>query len=222
MKMSQLWYVAAAVLVASLCAGCTPRVTVETPVAPAEPESFRGLFTYLDGRGELRPCGKTDVTPLSVTPTPALLDAYATETAQGYPGQAIVVAFRGTRDPKTGRVIVRDVEEASAKTPSTTCLPYDVWGLGTEPFWSLQVSAAEGLAEWSVLGEPTRAYAYAAPTVEDGGRVRRYYFRGAQRMKVTVTEEPCRDASAGNRYDYAVTVERAGVTYSGCGTRTAQ
>ena len=197
---------------------CSPRAGA---LAPSEPEEFRGLFAHAEGASTLLPCGAGadggTVEAVPITATPALLAAYARATRQGYPGQRIEVAFRGTRDPETGRVVVRDHSAAVAKTRHSACLPAELWALGNEPYWSLQVSRAEGVAEWSAIGEQTVPYAYAAPTVEEGGALRRYYFRGQQRLKVTVTEEACEDTMAGNRYPYRVRVERAGRVYEGCG-----
>lgn len=211
--------VASAAMVASLVGACTPRLADAVP-APAEPEEFRGLFAHLGGASTLLPCDPTAAGPVAavpVDPTPALLEAYARATRQGYPGQRVEVAFRGTRDAETGRIVVREHRTAAAKTPRGTCLPSELWALGNEPFWSLQISHAEGLAEWSAIGAPTVRYDYAAPSVQSEGKVRRYYFHGDQRLKATVTKATCEDATSGNRYPYRVRVERAGGVYEGCG-----
>ena len=220
MSLAYLRNIALVTIVVYGAAACAPRTGAKV-VAPAEPEDFRGLFAHVDGASSLLPCGThadgAAAEALPVDPTPALLEAYARATRQGYPGQRIEVAFRGARDPETGHIAVRDYSAAVAKTRHSACVPAELWALGNEPYWSLQISRAEGVAEWSAIGEQTVPYAYAAPTVGEGGRVRRYYFGGRQRLKVTVTEEACEDSEAGNRYPYRVRVERAGRVYEGCG-----
>ena len=220
MSRAYLRNIALVAIVVSAVAACSPR-SGSAVVAPSEPEDFRGLFGHVDGASTLLPCEAGAeggaVTAVPVDATPALLEASARATRRGCPGQRIEVAFRGTRDVETGRLTVREYTTAAAKTPHTACLPSELWAVGSEPFWSLQVSAAEAVAEWSALGEATVAYPYAAPTLEREGKVRRYYLRGDQRLKVTVTEASCEDSMAGNRYPYRVRVERAGRVYEGCG-----
>ena len=185
-----------------------------------------GLYREEGGRQLFVPCGSPSETYEIVEPDADLTVRYTDATMQGYPGQPVVLELVGALRPdaaarpdRNGELVVARVSRMRAKNPRNTCVPYDFWALGNEPFWSLQVSAAEGVAEFSRLGASTVRLGYAPPSLEDDGRVTRYFFPGEQRLKVTFTEEPCTDTMAGNPYGYTAVIEFAGATYRGCGQR---
>ncbi len=194
----------------------------------AEVVTVEGLYRSAQRNGILVPCGDRRGPGYEVVTSPALDAAYAKTIRQGYEGQPVVATLTGRLEampaapggagepPAMQRFYVESVDTLAAKNPRNTCVPYDFWALGNEPFWNVQISSNEGLAQWSMLGENTVGYEYAAPLVEQGGQVTRYVFPGQQRMKVTLTKGECIDNMAGNRFPYSVVVERAGKSYRGC------
>lgn len=199
---------------------------VVEPAAPLQAKLISGLYREEGGRGLFTPCAEPgEVYELS-TPDSALASRYAEAILQGYPGQSVVIDLRGELLPgqlptnrRTGQIVFSSLERIRAKNPRNTCIAYDFWGLGNEPFWSLQVSAAEAVAEFSLLGANTVRFAYAPPSIEQDGKITRYFFPGEQRLKATFTEAPCEDTMAGNPYAYSVVVEYNGKTYRGCASR---
>ena len=194
---------------------------------------FRGLFrATADGALEWVPCSDPTKTYWVLGDTEALERAATdlTVDADGYAGQSVMARVRGRlRSVGDGgsaprpsgydaQLVVSGVDRVEGKNRRNYCLDYELWAFGNEPFWSLYVSAAEGVAELTRLGAPTMRFAYAEPVVEDEGRLTRYFLRGdTQRLKVRVEREACSDTMAGNRYPYRVEVEVAGETLRGCG-----
>ena len=194
------------------------------------PELHRGLFRVRAGKYEFTPCEAPERTYWVIGDTDELLDVYEAATIDGYDGQNIVAALRGqlvTPRPSRGaaqaspydaQLRVSAVERVRAKSPRDACLPYDYWASGNEPYWSLQVSAAEGVIELSRMGAPTIAAPYVEPVVSEQGRVTSYVAEGTrQRLRVRVIAETCVDAMAGTTYPYRVEVEAGEERLTGCG-----
>ncbi len=232
-------------LVAYLIGGCMPKpltsagdaskpspgeasVTKAGVAYGAEVVTLRGLYRPTREGSVFDPCGTPGAAAYEVVRTPALDEAYRMTTRQGFDGQSVVATLTGRlevvakvdggsgqpRAPR--RFYLEAIDTLEAKNPRNTCIPYTFWAFGSEPFWNLEISRNESIAEWSALGENAQRYEYAEPLVERGGKVTRYVFPGEQRLKVTVVEEPCTGDMSGNRYPFAVTVERAGKSYTGC------
>ena len=209
-------------------AGTSDAASAKTPApgqdaAAQDYDILSGLYREVDGRRLFVPCGEPAAVYELSQSNADLSEEYSDALMQGYPGQAVVIEVEGKLQPDTrpqperaGELRVRSLRRMRAKNPRNTCVAYDFWALGNEPFWSLQISAAEGLAEFAQLGARTVRFDYAAPTVEADGTTTRYYFAGEQRLKVTITEEDCTDSMAGNPYTHTATVEYAGKTYRGC------
>lgn len=194
-----------------------------------ELKSFTGLYRMLEGKLEFRPCDRANDTYWVLGNTDELNELYEGATAQGYPGQYVVAELVGAlrkqepsrgaamASPYTAQLAVDRVVKVRAKNARNACLPYDYWATGNEPFWSLQISEAEGVMELSQLGEPTVRFDFTKPTLEQDGKLWRYYSAGtSQRIKVRITVEPCEDTMSGNVSTHTVEVEYAGKTLSGC------
>lgn len=121
---------------------------------------------------------------------------YRSATQQGYPGQRVVADLRGrleALDPGAtptpaglnlnGVLVSEELSKVHTKNPHNTCFPCNYWALGNEPSWSLQISEAEGLAEFSRLGAQTVRFDYSAPSIESEGSVLRYYFPASSDSK---------------------------------------
>ena len=212
--------------------------TAESPatVEPAEPQrasetsqTITGLYRIADGRHEFLPCEAPDKVYWILGDLPSLEQAYADATLQGYAGQHVYAEFTGAlvepeadrgaakSSPYDAQFRVASVQRIRPKNPRNTCLPSDYWGQGNEPFWSLQISKAEGVIELSQLGAPTVAFPYAKPVLEEDGRITHYVTEGTeQRLKVAVYQEECLDDMAGNRFTHRMEVRFKGQVLRGC------
>ena len=194
--------------------------------------NFVGLYRERDGKLEFVPCEAAEKSYWVLGNTERLTSLYESATRQGYPGQYVVASVKGMlrkpspsrgaamASPYTAQLEVSEVVEVRPKNFRNTCIPYEFWALGNEPFWSLQISAAENVVEFSQLGSKTISAKYVKPTTDAADGPIRYYipFDNGQRMKVTVMTQSCEDSMAGNKYPYTVELEYNGQTYSGCAT----
>ena len=188
-----------------------------------------GLFRIADGKYEFRPCEAPTKRYWVLGPLSELDERYADATLQGYPGQNVVATLTGAlvqprssrgaaqSSPYDAQFRVTSIDRVRAKNPRNACPPADFWGAGNEPFWSLQISEAEGVIELSQVGAPTVAFPYVEPVVAKGGAETSYITEGTeQRLKVRVYAEECLDDMAGNRYTHRMEVTYKGQVLKGC------
>jgi len=204
----------------------------DMPIDKVE-QTYVGLYRQRDGKLEFTPCEAPEKSYWVLGETEALEELYASAIRQGYEGQNVVASMRGVlKKPKPSRgaamaspydaqLVVSEVVKVRPKNFRNTCVPFDFWGLGNEPFWSLQISEAEGIIEFSKLGAATEVAEYVKPSIENEGLTSRYFmtFPSGQRMKVKVTKEDCKDSMAGNPYDYSIEVSYNGEVLKGCATK---
>ena len=202
---------------------------VDDMPSDAVDQVFVGLYSQDGATLEFIPCDAPEKSYWVLGETEKLTDLYASAIRQGYAGQNVVASVRGmlkktkssSNSPYDAQLIVKEVVKVRPKNFRNTCVPFDFWGLGNEPFWSLQISEAEGIVEFSKLGAPTEVAKYVKPSIENDGLTSRYFmtFPSGQRMKVAVTKEDCADSMAGNPYGYSIEVSYNGETLQGCATK---
>ena len=190
---------------------------------------FVGLYSQAGSKLEFVPCDAPQKTYWVLGETEKLQDLYESATRQGYEGQNVVASVRAmlkkkklnSNSPYDAQLVVKEVVKVRPKNFRNTCVPFDFWGLGNEPFWSLQISEAEGIIEFSRLGAATEVAEYVKPSIEKDGLLSRYYatFPSGQRMKIAVSQEACTDSMAGNPYDYSIEVDYNGEVLQGCATK---
>ncbi len=190
---------------------------------------FVGLFSQKKNKLEFIPCNAPDKTYWVIGATDKLQELYESATRQGYEGQNVAASVRGmlkkpnvsSNSPYDAQLQVKEVVKVRPKNFRNTCVPFDFWGLGNEPFWSLQISEAEGIVEFSRLGAATEVAEYVKPSIENEGLRSRYFvtFPSGQRMKIAVNKEDCKDSMAGNPYAYSIEVSYNGEVLQGCATK---
>ncbi|MCC7507126.1 MAG: copper resistance protein NlpE N-terminal domain-containing protein [Saprospiraceae bacterium] len=91
----------------------------------------------------------------------------------------------------------------------------DFVGLGTEPFWSLELDFEKNFRFVPMSGDSLELPAVA---VQEKGGVWRYESKaGTARLDVEIKKETCSDGMSDNVYEYAVTLRVNGEEYKGCG-----
>lgn len=199
----------------------------------AAEQVYVGLYRQKGPKLEFIPCDAPQKKYWVLGETDKLTDLYESAIRQGYEGQNVVASVRGVlkkpkpskgaamASPYDAQLFVNEVVKVRPKNFRNTCVPFNFWGLGNEPFWSLQISEAEGVVEFSKLGAPTEVAPYVKPSIENEGLTSRYFvtFPNGQRMKITVTKEDCKDSMAGNPYAYSIEVSYNGEVLRGCATK---
>ncbi|MAT54806.1 MAG: hypothetical protein CMN32_10030 [Saprospirales bacterium] len=194
-----------------------------------EPVSFLGLYKADDLHGTFMQCGQEDARYVTYDETGALQRNYIRILRNPYPGQSIVAEIKGYSLPYFGSLslpdgfrgflVITEIVKIEAKNFRNTCIPFDLWALGNEPFWQAQVSEAEGVIEFHELGvERTLNFPYV-PMVEtdSAGIYASVNPETGDNIELQVLDEPCGDSMSDNKYRFKVIIKVNGKSFRGCG-----
>ena len=92
-------------------------------------------------------------------------------------------------------------------------------GTGNEPGWHAEVGRDGHLLFVNQYGQERHEFAKSQLTesIEHGIRVYQADL-GGQRLRITVSKEPCTDDMSGQAFDHRMVVKHGGQTYNGCAT----
>jgi uncharacterized membrane protein len=197
------------------------------PQRPAA--TFRGLYisdekmsTYLD-------CDAPGERYLAIDETGAIDRNFKRLLRYPYPGQAIYAEAKGYKtdffgamplpDNFTAFFILTKIVNLEVKNFRNTCIPYDLWALGNEPFWQAQISANEDVIEFQELGlEGSRYFPYVPPVEEDTATIYASVNHDTgDNIRITVYPEKCGDTMSDSVYQYRVSLSMNGKSFTGCG-----
>ncbi len=198
------------------------------PIQP--PAEMNGLYVFDGKNSSFRDCAKPDARYLVVDETAGQLEQHYRRLLKfPYPGQPIVVALKGAVAPYFGSLelpdgmegflVVSEVMKAEAKNFRNTCIPYNFWALGTEPFWAAQVSEAEGVIEYRGMDdERTKFFAFQPPVAEKKTLI----YTGINQesgdnIRIAVDSLPCGDGMSDRTYKITVRLTINGKEVNGCG-----
>lgn len=189
--------------------------------------SLRGMYkSGVDG-ASFYDCntGKT----FAVRGRPVELDSLYYEACQPapYENESVYAVVRGqltpvpAGQPVDGVLRITGIDTITAKTMFNTCLAYDFWCLGTEPFWGLLISEKEaGLFLKDIGEERGRRFSWATPKVQ--GDTWTYSTSdpvNREKVNVVVRKTPCSDGMSDRRYNYAVEIRIGKRVLNGCAVR---
>jgi uncharacterized membrane protein len=207
----------------------SPR-TMKALMPTQPPAEMSGLYVFDEVNSSFRDCAKPDARYVVVDETASQLEQhYRRLLKYPYPGQPIVVAVKGyvapyhgslgLPDGRAGFLVVSEVLKAEAKNFKNTCIPYDFWALGTEPFWAAQVSEAEGVIEYRGMDdERTKAFAFQPPAKEKKTLI----YTGVNpetgdNIRIAVDSTNCGDGMSDRTYKLTVKLTINGKEVNGCG-----
>ncbi|MFY9311475.1 MAG: hypothetical protein WAQ28_20695 [Bacteroidia bacterium] len=133
---------------------------------------------------------------------------------EAYSGQTIYVKLKGQLT--NNELSVKEVVQAEQKNDKNTCIPYDYWCMGNEPFWRVQVSEKENLIDFfDPMASTYYHFNFTKPEVKQGITV--YTTEsGKNKIKITITSENCSDGMSERSYQYKAGALLNGTTYKGC------
>lgn len=234
-------------LLCSCCIGCsdapsttTPAAVVQPPsgenpsetVVPEQPQSretlapppvqtFQGLFRSGAAGSTFYDCASGNT--YRVGSKPANLDSlYQMACAPApYLDESVFAVVRGFISPEDSMLRINRVDTLRAKTMYTTCLPYDFWCIGTEPFWGLVISEKEAGLFLKLIGEERgKVFPISAPQTSANSWV---YLsvnpETKEKLKVVVRKGPCSDGMSDRSYNYTVELSLGKQTLHGCAVR---
>ncbi|HMX41918.1 MAG TPA: hypothetical protein PKD78_16390 [Saprospiraceae bacterium] len=197
----------------------------------AQPATLRGLYQQTAQGRFLTDCaemaraagGHMRATPV-LDQTGRLDSLYRAATQPApIPEESVYAVLHGSLSE--GTLTVTRIDTLQGKNMLSTCPPYDFWCSGTEPFWSLQISAAEGgIFLKNMADERGSAYVWSAPTTDGKNS---WVYRAAPKnaadasapIQVTVRRQPCSDGMSDLRFDYTSEVKIGATVLRGCAVR---
>ncbi len=205
-------------------------LTLKSLMPANTPAEYRGLFVFDGNDSSFRDCAAPDARYLVVDESGGQLEQhYRRLLKYPYPNQPIVAAVKGfvtpyfgsheLPDDRKGFLVVSGVTSAETKNFRNTCIPYDFWALGNEPFWYAQVSEAEGVIEYRGMDdERTKVFAYQPPVEEKGVKI----FTGINQdsgdnIRLAVDSLSCSDGMSDRTYKLGVKLTINGKEVNGCG-----
>lgn len=199
-------------------------------IAPPTLQIMRGLYRPDPKGNSFYDCtsGKT----YRVNTQPPRLDSLYRQACQPapYDNESVYAVLRGyvmplptgaSAETGDGSLNITGIDTMSAKTMFNTCLAYDFWCIGTEPFWGLLISEKEaGLFLKNMGDDRGRRFAWAAPKIKgDSWTYTTTDPKTGEKVNVVIRKTPCSDGMSDRRYNYAVEVRIGGQVLRGCAVR---
>lgn len=205
-------------------------LTLKALIPNQAPTEHRGLYVFDSKNSTFRDCSTPDDTYLAVDETGGNLEKnYRRLLKFPYPNQPIYAEVKGYKAPYYGNLqlsgehagffVVTEILDLETKNFRNTCIPYDLWALGTEPFWYAQVSEAEGIIEYRGMDdEQTKVFAFQPPLIEEELTI----YTGVNQdsgdnIRISVENKPCSDGMSETTYKLGVRLTINGRELHGCG-----
>lgn len=205
-------------------------MTLKALMPPVKVEDHMGLYVFDAKSSSFRDCAEPKSRYLMVDETGGNLEKnYRQLLKYPYPNQPVVANLKGYTAPYYGDLalpsgfagffVATEIIKVEAKNFQNTCIPYDFWAVGTEPFWYAQVSAAEGVIEYRGMDdEKVKFFAYQAPVQEDSVKI----YTGVNQdsgdnIRIEMSTKPCSDGMSDRNYRLQVKLMMNGKELNGCG-----
>jgi uncharacterized membrane protein len=135
----------------------------------------------------------------------------------GYSEQTIFVEVKAIAQPKD--FVIKEIIKIEHKNFRNTCIPYDFWCLGTEPFWTIQISQKENLIDfYDPMEQKTYHFEYIKPTLEKNNII--YNTKNkSDNIGIQIKNEPCSDGMSERTYNHSVIINFNGNTFKGCAVK---
>ncbi len=204
--------------------------TLQAMMPAVEVAEHSGLYVFGAQNSSFRDCAAPDARYLVMDETGGNLEkTYRRLLKYPYPNQPVFAQMKGFKAPYYGNqalpssfagfFVVSEIIEMKVKNFRNTCIPYEFWALGTEPFWQAQVSEAEGIIEYRGMDDDrTKYFAYHPPVLEDSLKI----YTGVNQdsgdnIRIVVENKPCGDGMSDTKYRMRVKLTMNGRELNGCG-----
>jgi uncharacterized membrane protein len=138
-----------------------------------------------------------------------------------YSQQTIFLEVKGSmpEDKAKDILIIEQVLRTGLKDQNNTCVPYEYWCHGTEPFWQVEISRSEDLIDYfDPMEQKTMHFSWHEPKIEKDKIV---YTSGndTSGIMVVLRNEFCKDGMAEKKYNFSAEVLIGGKNLKGCAIR---
>lgn len=132
----------------------------------------------------------------------------------GYTEQAVFVEVNGIAQPKD--FVIKEVIKIEHKNFRNTCIAYDFWCMGTEPFWTIQISQKENLIDfYDPMAQKTYHFKYNQPVLEKNA-VTYKTKNETDNIRIHIKNEPCSDGMSETNFNYSAEINLNGNIFKGC------
>ncbi len=207
------------VLLLQRCGNSDQALQTPPQVDKAQQQIVRGSFHLAAANYLIRDCNTGQL--YTVNPTPALDSLYRQACEPiNYPAETVYAVLRGSLNGE--KLTVTDIDAVESKNPWNTCTPFEFWCSGTEPFWDLEISQAEGGIFYQDIGrEKGTKYAWVAPKIN--GDIWTYEVPatadGHPALRIVIKKEPANNGMSDLVYNYSTELTVNGEKRSGVAIR---
>jgi uncharacterized membrane protein len=175
-------------------------------------KEFTGIY-YNDGNAKFISCENPKII-YSVKNSQELDQSIIKILPNAYKGEAIIVTIMAeisSSDDKAygGLLDVKELKRSEQKSSKNTCIPYDFWCLGNEPFWQLQISGNENLIDYyNPMEQKTMHFNYSEPVEKDGFITYNAVDKSnaSNKILIVIKKEKCSDGMSEKQYNYSAEV----------------
>jgi uncharacterized membrane protein len=185
-------------------------------------KELKGLLIHAKDEKRFVPCDTPDLLYIveNNDQTNIILDSIL---PKAYEGEAIFLQIEAEIKPSadkkyTALLSIKKFLKAEQKNPANTCIPFDFWCKGNEPFWQLQISEKENLIDfYDPMQQRTTHFAYSKQEITDDVIT---YSSKDENVKnnifIRIKNEKCFDGMSEKKYNYSVEVVLNNKKYKGC------
>lgn len=184
---------------------------------------LKGIYYLDDTVKKFASCDNPDITHIIKHSSRQLDSLYKFILPNAYPNEGIYVEMKAEILASPGKnfgdvLSIKSVTKAEQKNFKNTCIIYDYWCYGTEPFWQLQISAKENLIDfYDPMQQKTIHFNYSKPEIADGITAYDAADEKLQnKIRISVKKEKCSDGMSERQYNYAVEIMLNGKLFKGC------
>ncbi|MDQ3047687.1 MAG: hypothetical protein M3R27_09085 [Bacteroidota bacterium] len=199
---------------------CSTQTTTESTTetdslnAIPTPTEFKGLFS----NGKFIWCENPRIIFLVQDESNSLDSLYKVAMPGAYSKQTAYIEVRGEMPDNKSKdlLIVKEVLKIEQKNARNTCVPYDYWCSGNEPFWQVQISQSEDLIDiYYPMENRTEHFTYKAP-VADQEKFTYSVQNDSSSLFLIIKNEFCTDGMSEKKYNFSAEVLHNGKKLKGC------
>jgi uncharacterized membrane protein len=186
-------------------------------------KEFKGI--YMDNGSEIFIDCEDPGTPFHIVDNEKRLNSELKKILpNAYEGEGIFTHIQAevskSEDPKfAGDLTLKQIIKAEQKGYQNTCIPYEFWCIGNEPFWQMQISKTENLIDlYLPMEQKSIHFAYFAPQEKNGEFIYRASSKD-QNITIKIKKEKCSDGMSEKQFQYSASISFNGNDFKGCAVK---
>ncbi len=171
--------------------------------------------------GQFKNCENSELFTFNDSTQKMLDSIYYKLLPSSYPNQTVFMNFEGCVDSfptNTGfQTSITELISMDLKNSSNSCITYDYWCMGNEPFWQVQISEKENLIDfYDPMIPKFYHFNFQKGKIEGNKTVYNSEDKTSNSIQISITNEKCSDGMSERQYNYSSEIILNGKTYKGC------